>query len=86
MISEKSKAELIDQVVERVRARLDGAVIAEATNLCRDYAAYSSDEAAPERYGERYPDAAASAINLAVDLRQNADLAGAKTPAGLDGL
>jgi leucyl aminopeptidase len=30
-----------------------GAIIAEATNLCRDYAAYSSDEAAPERYGER---------------------------------
>jgi leucyl aminopeptidase len=30
-----------------------GAVVAEATNQCRDWANWSGDEAAPERYGER---------------------------------
>ncbi|MFA5861671.1 MAG: leucyl aminopeptidase [Candidatus Thermoplasmatota archaeon] len=30
-----------------------GSIIAEATNQCRDWAAWSGDEAAPERYGER---------------------------------
>ena len=35
------------------RGAADGAVIAEATNLCREWAALSGDDAAPERYGER---------------------------------
>lgn len=30
-----------------------GSVIAEATNQCRDWATWSGDDAAPERYGER---------------------------------
>lgn len=57
---EKPKLERI-VVVERdethaeaARAGIaEGVVIAEATNQCRDWAAWSGAEAAPERYGER---------------------------------
>src|SRR5205823_14479977 len=31
----------------------EGAIVAEATNLCRDWGGFSGEEAAPERYGER---------------------------------
>lgn len=48
---------LVDKDATHARAAREGAqtgvVIAHATNLCRDWAQWSSQEAAPARYGER---------------------------------
>jgi leucyl aminopeptidase len=48
-----------------------GAVIAEATNQCRDWANYASEDAAPERYGER-AEALAQAHGLRVEVMDKA--------------
>ena len=48
---------LVDRDAAHARAAAEGAawgsVVAEATNLCRDWAQLSGDDAAPARYGER---------------------------------